>query len=151
MRSNRRRNWIIKRIALGLAVAAVAAPAAQAQLDEGSSLKGESYQAFVTDFPSLKTSVKVGEYGMPRAMPSDYAATRGDQIEVIRSQPRNVSSDRIEFVRTQPRSVGQPQLVAAPGFDWGDAGVGAGIALALVLLAGGATVATRHTGRAQTA
>jgi hypothetical protein len=34
MRSNRRRNWLIKRIALGLAVA-FAAPVAQARVDEG--------------------------------------------------------------------------------------------------------------------
>ena len=35
MRSNRRKNWFIKRIALGLAIAAVAAPVAQAKVDEG--------------------------------------------------------------------------------------------------------------------
>jgi hypothetical protein len=137
MRTNRRRNWIIKRIALGLAVAAVAAPAAQAKVDEGQSLKQTGNVASV--------------YGMPRAMPSDYAANRGDQIELIRSQTRTVGSDHIEFVRAQPRSVGQPQIVAAPGFNWGDAGVGAGLALGLVLLAGGAALATRSSGRTQTA
>src|SRR5262245_14588371 len=35
MRTIRRRNWFIKRIALGLAVAAIAAPVAQASVDEG--------------------------------------------------------------------------------------------------------------------
>src|SRR4029078_8010736 len=34
MRSNRRKNWFIKRIALGLAIAAFAAPVAQAKVDE---------------------------------------------------------------------------------------------------------------------
>jgi hypothetical protein len=32
---NRRRNWLLRRLVLGLAVAAIAAPAAQAGLDEG--------------------------------------------------------------------------------------------------------------------
>ena len=35
--------------------------------------------------------------------------------------------------------------------DWQDAGIGAGLALALVLLGGGAALASRHAGRAQTA
>jgi len=39
MRSNRKKNWFIKRIALGLAIAAVAAPVAQARVDEG--IQGE--------------------------------------------------------------------------------------------------------------
>ena len=187
MRSNRRRNWLVKRIALGLAIAAFAAPVAQAKVDEGSSVQANGYQAFVTDFPS-SSSVDVSGYGMPRAMPSDYAlATQdqielvrveqprstgdnfvaadygmprampndyalasGDQIEVVRAQPKATSSDNIEFVRTQPRSIGGTQVVAA-GFDWKDAGIGAGLALALVLLGVGAARASRHVGRAQTA
>jgi hypothetical protein len=208
MRSNRRKNWFIKRIALGLAIAAVAAPVAQAKIDEGvqgqpnasnevvkpipyrwpssgDALKGIAYRQFVTDFPS--SQVNASDYGMPRAMPVDYAVNRGDQIELVRSQPRSTgdsfvasdygmpralpsdyalasgdqievvralpqgtSSDKIEFVRTQPRSIGEPQVVSA-GFDWKDAGIGAGLALALVLLGGGAALATRHMGREQTA
>ena len=167
MRSNRRKNWFIKRIALGLAIAAVAAPVAQARIDEGSSVEANGYQAFVTDFPSvpsgqfakgivnsdypsLKPTVVASAYGMPRATPMDYAINRGDQIEVVRALPSGSPSDKIEFVRTQPRSIGEPQVVAA-GFDWKDAGIGAGLALALVLLGAGAALASRHVGRAQTA
>src|SRR6187549_2186200 len=58
---NRRRNWFIKRIALGFAVAAFAAPVAQAKVDEGSSIQANGYQAFVTDFPS-SSSVDVSGY-----------------------------------------------------------------------------------------
>ena len=185
MRSNRRRYWLIKRFALGLAIAAFAAPVAQARIDEGSSVQANGYQSFVTDFPS--SQVNASDYGMPRAMPVDYAVNRGDQIEIVRSQPRSTgdsfvasdygmprampsdyalasgdqievvralprgtSSDKIEFVRTQPRSIGEPQVVSA-GFDWKDAGMGAGLALALVLLGGGAAFVSRHAGRAQTA
>ena len=194
MRSNRRKNWFIKRIALGLAIAAVVAPVAQAKVDEstivqahtyqpvqaqgyqafatdfpssqvnasnevvkaipyrwpssGDALKGIAYRQFVTDFPS--SQVNASDYGMPRAMPVDYALNRGDQIEVVRALPSGSPSDKIEFVRTQPRSIGEPQVVSA-GFDWKDAGIGAGLALALVLLGVGAALASRHVGRAQTA
>ncbi len=148
MRSNRRRNWFIKRFALGLAIAAIAAPVAQAKIDEGSSVQANGYHAFVTDFPS--SQINASDYGMPRAMPVDYAVNRGDQIEVVRALPSGSPSDKIEFVRTQPRSIGEPQVVSA-GFDWKDAGIGAGLALALVLLGGGAALASRHVGRAQTA
>src|SRR5215217_4690735 len=147
MRRNRRRNWI-KRFALGLAIAAIATPVAQAKIDEGSSVQANGYQAFVTDFPS--SQINASDYGMPRAMPVDYAVNRGDQIEVVRALPSGSPSDKIEFVRTQPRSIGEPQVVSA-GFDWKDAGIGAGLALALVLLGGGAALASRHVGRAQTA
>jgi hypothetical protein len=159
MRSNRRRNWLIKRIALGFAVAAVAAPVAQARVDEGipgqpnstgEVAKAIAYRSFVTVVPSVKT-VKAADYGMPRALPSDYALSKGDQIEVVRSQPQGTLSDNIEFVRSQPRSTGSPELVASSNFNWDDAAIGAGFALALVLLGGGAALATRHSGRAQTA
>ena len=200
MRSNRRRNWLIKRFALGFAIAAIAAPVAQAKVDEGSSVQANGYQSFVTDFPS--SQVNASDYGMPRAMPADYAVNRGDQIELVRSQPRSTgdsfvasaygmprampvdyavnsgdqievvralpqgaSSDKIEFVRTQSRSISEPQVasrfarpnttsgdeLASWNVDWQDAGIGAGLALALVLLGGGAALASRHAGRAQTA
>jgi hypothetical protein len=168
MRSYRRRNWFIKRIALGFAVAAFAAPVAQATVDEGSiaqakaessivqahtyqPVQADGYHAFVTDFPSYANVVDASDYGMPRPTAMDYAISRGDLIEVVRSTPNATSSDKIEFVRTtQPRSTGEPQVVAV-GFDWKDAGIGAGLALALVLLGGGAVLASRHVGRAQTA
>ena len=163
MRSNRRKNWFIKRIALGLAIAAVAAPVAQAKVDEGSSVQANGYLAFATDFPSPQ--VNASDYGMPRAMPVDYAVNRGDQIEVVRALPSGSPTDKIEFVRTQPRSVSEPQLASRFGqpnattgdelaswnVDWTDAGVGAGLALALVLLGLGAALASRHVGRTQTA
>ena len=164
MRSNRRKNWFIKRIALGLAIAAVAAPVAQAKVDEGSSASppskayvyhiGASRRRNTAIRASLRTSprthVNVSDYGMPRPTATDYAISRGDLIEVVRSTPNGTPSDKIEFVRTQPRSIGEPQVVSA-GFDWKDAGIGAGLALALVLLGTAAALASRHVGRAQTA
>jgi len=195
MRSNRRRNWFLKRIALGLAVAAVAAPVAQASVDVGMpgqpNSPAEVVQAFAYadhGMPSALPSEFVlargdhielvraqgrstgdgfvaSDYGMPRPSPHDYALASGDQIEVVRSTPNGTSSDKIEFVRTQPRSIGEPQAASRFGrpnattgdelaswnVNWTDAGIGAGLVLALVLLGGGAALASRHVGRAQTA
>ena len=162
MRSNRKRNWFIKRIALGLAIAAVAAPVAQARVDEGSSIQANGYQGFVKDFPSSPAvswtdpgivSTDPGVVAIAsgyQAFVSDFPRSNRDLIEVVRTQPRATPSDKIEFVRTQPRSIGEPQVVAA-GFDWKDASIGAGLVLALVLLGGGAALATRHMSREQTA
>ena len=184
MRSNRRKNWFIKRIALGLAIAAVAAPVAQAKVDEGSSVQANGYQAFATDFPPRRRinvvplrSVPTGSqvaFGVTRSSSSARSAARPAttssppttaclarcrglraRTAAIRSRssgrlPNGTPSDKIEFVRTQPRSIGEPQVVSA-GFDWKDAGIGAGLALALVLLGVGAALVSRHAGRAQTA
>jgi hypothetical protein len=141
----RRRNWFIKRIALGFAVAALIAPAAaQARVDEGG--KGQPNSA-------NEVVVKAGDYGMPRAMPNDYALQSGDAIEVARTHERNAvrDGDLIENVRLAPRSVSTPELVSSPGFNWGDAGIGAGLIFGLVLAGGAAFYGTRHLGRAQTA
>ena len=167
MRSNRRRNWFVKRIALGFGVAAFVAPVAQASSQQvPTGVHGHpdnrgvgSYSVFVpgvTDFPSssaVSTSsnqIELVRVEQPRSTPSDNAFATGDQIEVVRALPRATPSDKIEFVRTQPRSIGEPQVVSA-GFDWKDAGIGAGLALALVLLGVGTALASRHVGRAQTA
>ena len=196
MRSNRRRNWFLKRIALGFAVAAFVAPVAQASVDEGipgqpnapqiaegsqvtfgpgpHSLPwgyklhgGDQIELTRAEQPrSTGDSIVASDYGMPRAMPKDYALSSGDLIEVVRSTPTATSSDKIEFVRTQPRSITEPQLAsrrlgrpnattgdefASWNVNWTDAGIGAGLALALVLLGVGAALASRHVGRAQTA
>jgi hypothetical protein len=155
-----RRKWIIKRIALGFAVAALVAPgsALAKPLDmgtKGQESKGsQAYIPFVTDFPSYAAvqAVNAGDYGMPRAMPNDYATQRGDLIEVVRTNPRSTlrTSDVIENVRLSPRDSGST-VEASPGFDWSDAGIGAGLAVALLLAGGLGVMATRHLGRTQTA
>ena len=172
MRSNRRRNWLIKRLALGLAVAAFAAPVAQAKVDEGSTVGGTGYQAFVSDFPSVATTVKSGDFGLVRAMPSDYALASREQTDVVRADPPGETSNGVAYgmprampsdyafasrdvVRADPpgetlNDIGEPQVVAV-GFKWDDAAIGGGLALVLVLLGGGAALATRRLGREQTA
>jgi hypothetical protein len=161
-----KRNWMIKRMVLGFAVAALVVPAvAQARVDSGigmpnsaNQVKGDVFVPFVTDFPTYEwtsnvSSVTAGTpVGMPSAGLNEYLKAR-DGIEVVRLQPRNEvrAGDLIENVRLEPRSVSTPQVVSSPGFDWSDAGIGAGLALIIVLAGGAALVATRHMGRTQTA
>ncbi len=127
--------------------------------------RGDQIEAVRSLHRTTGSDIVAADYGMPRALPSDYALSKGDQIEVVRAQPRATSSDKIEFVRsTQPRS-SSPELfgrfsrpnattgdqVEAVNINWGDAAIGAGLALALVLVGGGAALATRQAGRTQTA
>jgi hypothetical protein len=181
MRSNRRRNWFIKRIALGLAIAALAAPVAQARVDEGIQGQPNSAAEVVNDFA-------YADREMPSALPSEFVLARGDHIELIRSQGRSADNglvasdyvglpratpmdyaisrgDLIEVVRSTPNATSsdkvefvrtQPRSIGEPqvvaaGFDWNDAAIGAGLALGLVLLGWGAALATRHFGKTQTA
>lgn len=175
---NRRRNWRLKRIALAFAVAAVAAPAAQAVPLEPGATKAE-YVPFVTDFPSPnlahrghvntgQSDFNPGAMHMPRVTPSDYTAYRDrvelarldrgkgadlrslDGIENVRAVPDNNvrALDRIEIIRTEPRGTSEPVLTASPSsFDWGDAGIGAGLAFAAILLAAASALSVRQYNR----
>jgi hypothetical protein len=136
---------MIKRIALGFAVAAFAAPVAQAKVDEGSIAQAQAtssvvrahtyqpvqasgYHAFATDFPGVnwKDPGIVAASSNYKAFVTDFPSSR-----------------------VQAPSISEPQVVSA-GFDWKNAGIGAGLALVL-LLGGAAALATRHMGREQTA
>jgi hypothetical protein len=137
---NRRRNWLMKRMALGFVVAAFVAPAAQARVNEGSTTQAKIENSIVQahTYQPVQANVNAPRHGMPHPLPHDPAlGTPSPQDPAL-------------FVGTQPRSSGKPQVVAA-GFDWKDAGLGAGFALLLVLLGGGAVLATRHVDRGQTA
>jgi hypothetical protein len=78
-----------------------------------------------------------GEYGVPRAMPSDYNAHFAAQL-----QPGDYGMPRAQPVDYQLALA----TAGGDGFDWADAGVGAGVALGGVLLAL-ATAATLRGGR----
>ena len=148
---------MFRRITLAFAVAAIAAPTAQAVPLEPGATKAE-YIPFVTDFPRTYTAshgetIQSGEYGMPTAMPSDYAANRIDRIELARLQDRKGNDvrglDGVENVRVEPRGLDKPVLVVSDSgsIDWHDAGIGAGLAFAAILLAGAAALSIKQHGR----
>ena len=155
---NRRRNWMLRRIALAFAVAAVAAPTAQAVPLEPGATSAE-FIPWVTDFPSPNVAARgqsdfnPGAMHMPRVTPTDYAIARGDGIELARLAGRGKgadvrSLDGVENVRIEPRGSGETVLTGSPSsFDWGDAGIGAGLAFAAILLAGASALSVRQYGR----
>ena len=156
---NRIKQRMLRRIALAFAVAAVAAPTAQAvPLEPGNSTPQG------TTIPQ--------QYGMPNGIPSDYAANRTDRIELARLQDRTGydvrgldgvesvrlqdrtgtnlhGADGVENVRVEPRGLDKPVLVVSDGssIDWSDAGIGAGLAFAAILLAGAAALSVRQSNR----
>ena len=169
---NRRRNWRLKRIALAFAVAAVAAPAAQAVPLEPGATKAEfipTPNAAARGHVSTgQSDFNPGAMHMPRVTPTDYAAYRDrvelarldrgkgadlrslDGVENVRAMPDNNvrGFDRVENIRTEPRGTSQPVLTASPSsFDWGDAGIGAGLAFAAMLLAAASALSVRQYNR----
>jgi hypothetical protein len=146
---NRIKQGMLRRMALAFAVAAVAAPTAQAVPLEPGATKAPiprgSTAPHGTTIPQ--------QYGMPRAMPTDYAAHRGDRIELVRLNDRVGNDvrglDRVENVRVEPRGLDKPTLVASDSrsFNWSDAGIGAGLAFAAILLAGAAALSVRQYNR----
>jgi hypothetical protein len=122
--------WLV---VLGLAVVAIGAAAAQA---------------------ATRPDDRAGPLGVGTApvRPDDRAGLRGaapDQSDAIsRYLIRHAGSTAVRpDDRAGPLGVGTPepsiQIVESSGFDWGDAGLGAGITAALVVLALGAMLLLR--------
>jgi hypothetical protein len=93
------------------------------------------------------------------ALASSGAARPDDRAVGPRSEPATTVVSPAEFghIRPDDRAVGSRSTgvsvpvstpvvvrVTRPGFDWGDAGVGAGAGAGFVLLAFGATLLVRH-------
>jgi hypothetical protein len=174
---NRIRQRMLRRIALAFAVAAVVAPTAQAGPLEPGATKAEYIPFvtdFPSANTAYRGHVEQSEFNpgavqMPHATPSDWAAYRDraeltrlqdrtgndirglDGVENVRIDPRATthSLDGVENVRIEPRGLDKPVLVVSDNgsFNWGDAGIGAGLAFAAILLAGAAALSVRQYGR----
>jgi hypothetical protein len=144
---NRRHRWI-RRLAAGLAFAALVVPTAQAKIvdDSGIGTSGQPPVAYDGYGYQQSSGVPVDQQSPPVVIVGDWGlASQADTGQVaVRPDDRSV--------RFTPEA-GNPQVVAAPssGFDWSDAGIGAGSAVGLMLLALGAALATRHSGRKELA
>lgn len=123
-----RRTRILRRLVLALAVAAFVAPAAQARVDElGTGTQGTA----VVGQPS----------GDPAGIPG-----HDDKVVIpwnAGASPASIPVHDDKVIVTAP-----VETVRSPStFDWGAAFVGAGGALALMLLAGGLALGVRHRPR----
>jgi hypothetical protein len=202
MRRNWRKRWFLKRMVLGFAVAAIAAPVAQAVPDEGGGAGqssgvllpngtvvdnqwsgyhqsaapevigvGYGYHLVPDGRAALTNEIVRGAEPAPslydaraaltneivrgaEPAPSLYDARAALTNEIVRSaEPAPVrepmgSTVRGEFVKSNPLSPVSSGAVVqtGDGFDWGDAGIGAGVLFALMLTLAGASLAVRHSG-----
>lgn len=137
MRNQRRKTRLFRRLALAFAVALVAVPVAQAypvEVERGAGHPGE------TDFPgsSYIAPQQPQQLGWPGVDPRTF----GSKVVPIQVVPEPKSWPGVTGPTAAPVQVVEPD-----GFNWGDSGIGAGTALAVVLLAAGSLLAVRHIGR----
>jgi len=146
------RRSIVKRLALGLAIAAVAAPIAQAQTPIPAELSnrqfGPSGLAAVTIPAELSgrqfgpTTAGQGASSEPGTVPSQFDGRQfGPSQMPLVTIPNDLSSREYgpaTFTGNLP--VATP---VADGFHWRDAGVGAAIAVAVALLGAAALLVGR--------
>jgi hypothetical protein len=114
--------------ALGLALAALAAPTAVAQQDLRSPDTRDAAEGYAPSPPSANVSSPAQDLRSPDAR--DAAAGRG-----------TFNSPEVTVVKVPEPS---PAPSSGGGLDWGDAGIGAGGLLGLILLGLGGTLAVMH-------
>jgi hypothetical protein len=146
MRTIRRRNWFLKRVALGLAIAALAAPVAQARVDEGMAVASSKQEALGMSPAQIRTAIEM------RRLDARQAGNLAHDVFVVKTGEQSWPGVDPTSGQDYPRYDMSPQAVSSTSsFEWRDAGIGAGFVLALVLLAGAGALAVRHAGRTQTA
>jgi hypothetical protein len=120
-----KRRWVWRRITIAFAVAALAAPAAQAR-PAGIAPGDAGYSGPVTEQTGVDT----------RGNPLHYRVARETGADAPVVGP-STSRPPAEVVNPAPSA----------GFEWGDARVVAGLSLAALLLAAGGALAVRQRGR----
>jgi hypothetical protein len=115
--------------ALGLAVAAIAAPAAAAQQDLRS-----------------PDAVDAAQTALARGHDQQAQDNRSPDARDAAQGRGTFTAPGVTVVK-----VTQPTETTSGGFDWGDAGIGAGGVLALVLIAIGGALMVTHRRRGGTA
>ena len=118
------RSGLARRLVLGLAIAAIAAPVAQADLKT------------LADYPPAIAREAARSYGPLPATP----------IKTLTDYPPAIAREAARSYGPLPAT--PIQVVSKPdGFDWGDAAVDIATALALVLLGAAALVGVRDKSR----
>jgi hypothetical protein len=140
MRRVRRKSGILRRLVLGLAVAAIVAPAAQARPYEGTATQGKAKDPVAVIRGDDKKIVTLDD--------SSGALINGDDKVIVPTggvTAALIHDDKVIVPAPGTRAVVPVEAVRGPSsFDWGDALVGAGAAFGLMLLLGGAALGTRH-------
>jgi hypothetical protein len=149
-----------KRVALGLAVAAIAAPSAQAYYFGELGTAGNvpsNVPAWQTIVPSkaFPTDEQIQQFrGKPGELTHPFSFTPSNEpvgpTVVIPDPTRGLPTvDELQQFRFTPDPIVTP-VADAPsgGIDWTDAGIGAGMALGAILLGAAAALGLRRRGLA---
>jgi hypothetical protein len=156
---NRKRIWVLRRLVLGLAVAAIVAPTAQAGLDEGGRAQSDGGNGAVIQGDDKVLAPESGGVlrGDDKVIPTD--GWFANQFAYRHAMPQDYATFATQLRDRQPvvthgRPMGRQVPVAATGAD-GDFGLGDGLivaasALGAALLAFGAAYATGRTSRPAT-
>jgi hypothetical protein len=137
----RTKRFTIRRIVLGLAVAAVVAPAAQAE--PMGSYERQSQSSI--EIPYLSHGVGVSHMDFDQA--SRPSGTISTEIPYLSQGGGSVAIAPDDMGLSKPSNVGSPSVTASSdGWDVGATTV-SGFAVAFLLLAGGSLLAVRHSRR----
>jgi hypothetical protein len=167
---HRRRARLLRRLVLGLAIVAVAAPVAQARNDEGAVAPSDEVVQGVPTRGDDKVGLDVWQItGIP-VHADDKVGLQPSTSPTLVAHPDNravrtgpgyegtVGAEYRQYAYRGmlPSDYGRSNVIVAvdrtdDGFDWGDAGIGAGTLFAIGLLAAGAFVLNRHLSRPATA
>ena len=141
-----RRNRRIRRFVVALAVAAVMAPAAQARVDEAGASDGAAAAAAVRPDDLALRPGPIGSVAQLAMRPDDLALRPGTHL-----QPTgDVNYGQFAYRRALPQDYGVRTIQVAgtaDGFDWSDAGIGAGSLFGVLFFVSGAALLTRHVAR----
>ena len=148
MQTKTHTRWV-KRVALGLAVAAIAAPSAQAAYEP---LYQHQFQSGTTIVEPLLPSVSElqqfrftpGEATHPFSFtPSNEPV--GPTVVIPDPTRGRPSADDLQQFRFTPEPIVTPVAsTPAAGIDWPDVGIGAGMALGAILLGAAAALGLRR-------
>jgi hypothetical protein len=145
MRTIRKRNWFLKRIVLGFAVVALVIPGAALAARGGT----PSWQSDTVHKPAATGTHGAALPCAPNcAVEQDQVSDGGSFVPFVTDFPKY---DSTLLNAKVPKGDSTPQAVSSRGFGWSDAGIGAALAVGLVLLSGAALRVARHLGKAQTA
>jgi hypothetical protein len=136
---------LVKRLGLALAVAALAAPAAQAV-----PMNPDTYQ--VMQHRQYADDLRVAEQSGPVTTQRLYADDLHGVPTTTVSEPRGWAPINVNAGPAPSEPVSSVVVDDSPSFNWGDAGIGAAFAIGfLILLGSGVMLAGRHTRRGRLA
>jgi hypothetical protein len=138
----RTKRFTLRRLVLGLAVAAVVAPAAQAE--PIGSYERQSQSSI--EIPYLSHGVGVSHMDFDQASPPSGKVS--DEIPYLSNGSTGSSIAPDDMGLSKPSNLGSPSVTESSSWDVGPATV-SGFAVAFVLLAGGSLFAIRHNRRAR--